>query len=119
MTRLEFVFLSLIIFLSVAVNIKATELLAPHAIKRVIDNYFAKKVHEIEIVNFGRKNGQAEEALDELLRLGITSVPMKVTTNARKYLDFGDYRLQKPSVLLFDSPDIFKQTQDSINFQPG
>jgi hypothetical protein len=83
---------------------------APFAIKELIDGYFVRNVHEIEIISFGVKNGEAEETIARLQRLGIPSMPIRVTRNAIELLQ-SDFKLNYSSILLFDSPENFNQSQ--------
>jgi hypothetical protein len=98
---------------------RTTESLAVHAIKAVIDEYFAKTVHEIEVISFGTRYGQAEEIIEKLLRFGQQSIPMRITREARERLQSNEFKLNKPSILLFDSPENFNRTQQRIVFQHG
>jgi hypothetical protein len=43
--------------------------LAPSAIENIIDKYFSKKWHEIEIINFGVKGGKGEEIVEKVMQL--------------------------------------------------
>jgi hypothetical protein len=95
------------------------EPLAPLAIKPVIDGYFTNSVYEVEMISFGQKNGEAEGTIERLLRLGIPSIPLTVTRIAREIPQSDEYELKKPSILLFDSPENFNQSQKQIVFQFG
>jgi hypothetical protein len=90
--------------------------IAPHAIAAMIDGYFARNVHAMEIVNFGQKNGRSEATIENLLKLVDVSVTMKVTT---PHPDSNDFKLNTSSILLFDSPENFNRTQNRIVFQHG
>jgi hypothetical protein len=83
----------------------------------MIDEYFAKNVHEIEVINFGVRNGRGEETIERLLRLGNERMPMKVIRDASKHLESDEYKLNESSIALFDSPENFNQTQHRIVFQ--
>jgi hypothetical protein len=119
MKRLVVLLLFILVYATSADNSRATKPLASLAIKTVVDEYFTKNVHEIEIISFGLKNGKAEETIERLLRLGIQSTPMQVTSNVREYLLSDKYGLNKPSILLFDSTENFNRTQPHIVFQLG
>jgi hypothetical protein len=119
MKGLVVLLLFILVYAISAENSRATEPLALLAIKAVIKEYFAKTVHEIEIINFGVKNGKAQGKIEKLLKLGIQSMPMTVTSNATEFLQSDEYVLKKPSILLFDSPENFNQTQPQIVFQFG
>jgi hypothetical protein len=108
-----------LVYSTSADKIRTPESIALLAIKAVIDEYFANNVHEVEIIDFGVKNGKAEETIERLLRLGIQSVPMRITRNARDNLQSNEYVLKTPSILLFDSPENFNRTQPRIVFQRG
>jgi hypothetical protein len=94
-------------------------LLDPIAIKAVIAGYFAENVYEVEVINFGVENGEGDGKIESLLRLKIQSIPITATRSVRENLLPGEYELQKPSILLFDSPKNFNQTQPQIVFQRG
>jgi hypothetical protein len=96
---------------SVLCKVKVSETMAPFAIEAMIDGYFA-----MEIVNFGQKNGRSEATIENLLKLVDVSVPMKVT---RPHPDSNEFKLNTSSILLFDSPENFNQTQNRIVFQHG
>jgi hypothetical protein len=108
-----------LIFLMATASSRTTESLAVHAIKAVIDEYFSKIVHEIEVISFGTRYGQAEEIIEKLLSFGQQSIPMQITREAKKLPQLNEFKLNKPSVLLFDSPENFSQTQQRIVFQHG
>jgi hypothetical protein len=118
MARLAVLFLFILVYATSANNSRTHETLAPFAIKAVIDEYFTKNVHEIEVINFGLKNDKAQKTIERLLRLRIQSMPMQITSNARDNL-CSEYKLKKPSFLLFDSPENFNRTQPYIVFQDG
>jgi hypothetical protein len=118
MKRLAVLLLFILIYSTSAATTKTPESLALLAIKSVIDEYFVKNVQEIEIVNFGVKWGKAEGTIEKILRLKMP-VPMRVTSNFRGNLQTDKYWLKKPSVVLFDSPENFNQTQPRIVFQSG
>jgi hypothetical protein len=118
MTRLVVLFLFILIYYTSADNTRPSQSLAPLAIKAVIDEFFAKNVHEVEIISFGLKDVKSEETIERLLRLGIQSIPMQVTNRVTDIL-LSEYVLKKPSILLFDSPENFNRTQRHIVFQRG
>jgi hypothetical protein len=119
MKRLAVLWLLILVYSTSSAIVRALEPLDVLAIKTVIDDYFAKNIHEVEIIDFGVKNGKAEETIQRLLRLGIQSVPMRITRDARDSLQSDEYVLKKPSILLFDSPENFNRTQPRIVFQSG
>jgi hypothetical protein len=118
MKQLAVLLLFILVYSTSANNSRASEWLATSAIKSVIDEYFAKNVYEVEIISFGMRNGKAEEAIERLLRFGIQSMPMRVTSNVRDN-PLSEYELSKPSILLFDSTENFNRTQPHIVFQRG
>jgi hypothetical protein len=97
---------------------RISESLAPSAIKSVIDEYFARNVHEIEVISFGTRQGQAEETIEKLLRFGQQLMPMGITRDARELLQSDELNLSQSSILLFDSVKNYKETQKRIDFQP-
>jgi hypothetical protein len=117
MTRLAVLFLFILIYSTSSASTRAFQSLAPPAIKAVVDEYFAKNVHEMEILNFGVENEKSEETIERLLRFDIESIPIRITKIDTKTLQSDEYELQKPSILLFDSPENFNQTQKQIVFQ--
>jgi hypothetical protein len=119
MKRLAVQLLFILIYSTSSVITRAPEPLALFGIKVVIDKYFAENVHEVEIISFGIKNGKAERTIEKILRLSIQSIPIRVTRNARENLQSDEYKLKNPSILLFDSPENFNQTQQRIVFQSG
>jgi hypothetical protein len=119
MKRLAVLLLFILVYATSAGITRAPEPLAPLAIKAVIDDYFAKNVHEVEILSFGLKNGKAEETIERLLRLGIQSMPMRIISFAKISLQSDLWILSKPSILLFHSPENFNQTLPRIAFQHG
>jgi hypothetical protein len=94
------------------------ESFAPHAIKAVIDEYFAQNVFEIEVVIFGKDHGQAEKIIEKLLRLEISTIPMKISKTTGEH-SADKLKLDKPSILLFDSPENFRKNKHRIVFQHG
>jgi hypothetical protein len=92
--------------------------LASHAVRAVIDEFFAANVYEIEVINFGADHGKAEETIDKLLRLGIPSMPMKISKATGEHSG-AEFKLSKPSILLFDSPENFDRNAHRIVFQHG
>jgi hypothetical protein len=111
-------FAVLYLFVVISSSARTPESLAPQAIKSIINDYHAKTFHEVVIINFGLKFGPAEKTIDELLKLGTSTVPMKICRDVRKKPS-EKYLLTKPSVLLFDSPENFNQTYARIIFQSG
>jgi hypothetical protein len=116
MTR--FAVLFVVCFASFA-NTRSDELLVPYAIKAIIDEYFAKNVHEIEVINFGVRNGRGDETIGRLLRLGNQRMPMKVIRDVGEQFESDEYKLNTSSIVLFDSPENFNRTQHRIVFQHG
>jgi hypothetical protein len=82
----------------------------------VIDKYFLKNACEIEVINFGTRNGHGDETIEKLLRLENQSLAIRIS---RFDGEQDELKLQNSSVLLFDSPENFKASQSRINFQPG
>jgi hypothetical protein len=119
MVRLALLFVVIVIHFTSFANTRTAESLVPYAIKSLVNEYFANNVHEIEIINFGVRYGQGEETIEKIMRLGNQRMPMKVTRDIRKQLELDEYKLNTSSVLLFDSPENFNQTQHRIVFQHG
>jgi hypothetical protein len=119
MTRLAVLFVLIVVCFASIANTRTAESLVPYAIKSMIDEYFAKNVHEIEVVNFGVRNGRGEETIERLLRLGNEKMPMKVIRDASEHLESDEYQLNNSSIVLFDSPENFNRTQHRIVFQHG
>jgi hypothetical protein len=119
MTRRALLVSFILVDFSVLVNTTVHVSLAPTAIKEVIDKYFAKTIHEIQVISFGVRNGQAEETIDNVLKLGNQMISMTITRDARNRPDFEYFQLRKPSVLLFDSTENFNKSQNRIVFQRG
>jgi hypothetical protein len=117
MTRLAVIVLFILVYSVTASNIRATEPLAPAAIKAVIDDYYARNVHEVEVINFGVRNGHGEKTIEKLLKLGSPTIPLKVTRDVREKPQSEVFELKLPSIVLFDSPENFNKTQDKIVFQ--
>jgi hypothetical protein len=117
MTRLALLFLLILLDFSVVVITKAPESLAPAAIKAVIDKYFANNFREVQVINFGVQKGQAEEIIENCLKLRDQKITMRVRGDSPKSVNRGMFELGKPSVLLFDSPEIFNKTQNRIAFK--
>jgi hypothetical protein len=101
-----------LIYSTVGVITKVPGSLAPHAIKAIIDFYFAKHFREIEVVNFGARNGKADETIGKILMLGNQSIPMKIIRKAGKNPQ--PIEIEATSILLFDSPENFKQNKISF-----
>jgi hypothetical protein len=118
MKRLGVLLLFILVYSTSANNSRASEWLATSAIKSVIDEYFAKNVYEVEIISFGMRNGKAEKTIEKLLRFGIQSMPVRVTSNVRDN-PLSEYELKNSSILLFDSPENFNRTKPHIVFQRG
>jgi hypothetical protein len=100
-------------------NAKTSDSLAPYAIRQIVDEYYTTNVHEIEVINFGEENGHGIGTIDKLLQLGYPKIPMKITRDDRDRPKTDEYLLQNPTILLFDSPENFKRTQNRIVFQNG
>jgi hypothetical protein len=111
MSRLTVLFI--LIHSPILVGTRRLDSLAPEAIKAVIDEYFSNNVREIEIFNFGDENGKTKETIDKISRLGNHSIPVTITL---KRLISDNLELNKSSILLFDSPENFRTTQDWIVF---
>jgi hypothetical protein len=119
MKRLAVLFLFILVYSTSANNIRSPFSVGSLAIKVVIDNYFVRNVYELEIISFGLENEEAERTIDKLLGLEISSMPIRVTRNARELLQSGEFKLEKPSVLMFDSPENFHQNQQPIVYFPN
>jgi hypothetical protein len=119
MKRLALLCLFALACFSATASSRTSDSLAVHAIKAMIDEYFAKYVYEIEIISFGTRHGQAEETIEKLLRFGIPSMPMRITRDARENPQLDEFKLNNSSILLFDSPENFKQMKNRIKFQHG
>jgi hypothetical protein len=111
--------LFILVYLTATAITKPPDSFSHLAIKAIIDEYFAENVYEIEIINFGVRNGRGEKTSDELLRLGNPSMPMRISRDDREHPESVDFKLKTPSILLFDSPENFNQTQSRIVFQHG
>jgi hypothetical protein len=113
----RFVLFCLILaYFSAFAKAESSPSLVPPAIKAIIDGYFAEKVQAIEVINFGEKNGRGVATVESFLKLGDVSIPMKVTMAHSLSHEF---KLNLSSILFFDSPENFKQTQKRIVFQHG
>jgi hypothetical protein len=120
MARLAVKLLCFVVYFSVFTNTRASLFISPYAIKAVIDVYFSKNVHEIEIINFGAKIGFAQDRIEDVLNLENNSMAMKITRNTRKQPNSGgDYILNTSSILMFDSLDNYNQIKNKIVFQHG
>jgi hypothetical protein len=119
MARLAVIVLFILIYSNVPANSRTLEPLAPAAIKAVINEYYADTVHEVEVINFGMSNGQSEKTIETLLKLGSSTISMKITKHAREHPQTREYELKLPSILLFDSPEHFNMMQKRIVFQSG
>jgi hypothetical protein len=119
MTRLTVLFLFILVYSSSDGSTKAPPSLAPEAIKAIVDEYYTKNVQEIEVINFGVRNGQGEKTTEKLMRLGYQSVPLRISRDARKHPESDEFKLNEPSILMFDSPENFNRTQSGIIFQHG
>jgi hypothetical protein len=116
MCRLAVLFLFILIYSPQLDCSKFSDLLAPHAIKGVIDEYFAKNEKDVHLLNFGMSNGKASEVIDECLKLAISSMPVvfySVGTLSSWIV------LDRPSVLLFDSLVRFEENLEWLVFQEG
>jgi hypothetical protein len=117
MARLAVIFSVSVFCIAAIASTRAPESLAPQAIKAVIDEYFVANVHEIEIISFGERNGYANGVVDKFLRVGSHTMPIEVTRNSKVDLDSDWFKLNKSTILLFDSPENFNQIQPQIIFQ--
>jgi hypothetical protein len=98
-------------------NAKSPISLVPYAIKAIIDGHYVKYVQELEIINFGVKNGEGDKAIEKLLKLKNQSMPLKISRNNRDYSNNKKFRLKSSCVLFFDSPESFHRVQKQIIFQ--
>jgi hypothetical protein len=115
MTRLAVLLLFILVYPTVTAKSKGSDSLAPHAIKSIIDEFYAKNVHEVEVINFGKKNGQGSRIIEKLLSIGDQSIPVRVTRDAR---NLPKVELKAPSILLFDSPENMNQVYTKIVIHP-
>lgn len=80
--------------------------LPAQAINAVLSEYFASNVSRVDLVNFGTSNASSARVIDEILQIKPENVTIRVLSDwnekPRKY------RLDFPSVCLFDSPQNFK-----------
>jgi hypothetical protein len=118
MTRTDLVLLTLLICTS-TVLARAPVPIAPLAIKAMIDGYFAKNVKNLEIINFGKKNGQAAQTMQTVLRLRNSLMPMKASRDIEGHQVFTEFKLNSSSILLFDSLENFWWLKDRIIFRHG
>jgi hypothetical protein len=118
-TRLAVPFLFILVYSSSNGVTRAPKSLAPEAIKIVIDKFHTKNVQEIEVINFGVRNGRAQEMIDKLLMQCNHLVTLKISRDKRKHPESDEFKLNEPSILIFDSPENFNRTQRGIIFQHG
>jgi hypothetical protein len=90
--------------------------LAPFAIRAIIDEYYVKTEHEIQIISFGVRNGHADTVIEKLLKLGNQSMPVSIHKEAGGTRTH-PFWLKNPSILLFDSPENFNQSLKKFYFR--
>jgi hypothetical protein len=73
-------------------------------------------VNELEILNFGRRNGKATETIDRLMSLGNLSIPVRIPYLSRKQHEEKGFFPESSSIMFFDSPKRFKRIQHWISF---
>jgi hypothetical protein len=115
MGRLTVLFLFILIYSHQHYCLKSAESLAPHAITAVIDGYYAKNHQDVLMANFGKTNGIASRIIDELLKLGGSSIPVKIFKDKSQ----GRSVFTIPSVMFFDSPANFGEKVKWIELQRG
>jgi hypothetical protein len=118
MLRLIVLLLISMIISTAGFNIQSQRTTAALAIKGIIDEYYAKTVHDIEFISFGVKSGQGDKMIEEVLKLGNLTVPTKVSRDMRMDPK-QEYVLENPSVLMFDSAENYAQKIRHIVFQSG
>jgi hypothetical protein len=118
MGRLAVLFLFILIYSPQLDCSTSSESLAPHAIKGVIDGYFAKKVKDVLAINFGTTNEKASKVIEECLKFAGSSMPIINYRDKRQNIN-GFYQLYRPSILFFDSPVNFAENLKWILFQRG
>jgi hypothetical protein len=91
------------------------DLLAPAAIRSVINEYFAIENCEIDVIKFGGRFGRAEETIEEIYELGNLKASLKLFDDVKENLN--RLQLKTSSVLLFDSPENFEEFQGKITWQ--
>jgi hypothetical protein len=107
------------VILSINVSeIQSHRTTSAQAIKRIIDEYYAESVREIEFISFGVKSGQGDKMIEEVLKLRNLTVTTKVSRDVRVDPE-QEYVLENPSVLMFDSAENYAQKIRHIVFQSG
>jgi hypothetical protein len=109
--------LFILIYSNLVVDANTPDSLAPYAIKAIIDAHFAKNVEDIQIINFGRKNGVGDKSIEKLFNLKNQSTPMKIFRNNRKYSKNMWLQVATSSIMFFDSPEDFHRVRYQIVFQ--
>jgi hypothetical protein len=118
MKRAVVPFLFILLYSSKLDGSKTSESIAPLAIKGVIDGYFAINTREIGVVNFGVKNGEGVRTIEKVLKLENQSIAVKHIIDGSKLSSKRRLKIGKPSILLFDSLENFKQYFPYLNLQP-
>lgn len=83
--------------------------LASNAISSILMQYFGRHSEQIDVIYYGKKTGGTSHLLEETLKIKPEAVPIRV-------LDSSNVELVSSSLLLFDSPEVFKKKSKSISF---
>jgi hypothetical protein len=111
----RFGFLFILIYSSSAGRVTSSESLVPQAIKAVIDQYATADNREIEIINFGVKNGEGEKVIERVLKIEGMKLAIANTRDVRE--DFkGVMFMKSPCILFFDSVENYYQSFQRVLF---
>jgi hypothetical protein len=110
-------FLFILIHFNEQFELEASQSLAPYSIKAIIDEFAKENNREIEIQNFGVKNGRGSEVITKLLKLENSSIVIQNTKDERKKPRQEPVILKFSSVLVFDSMENFVRSLQSISFE--
>lgn len=84
-----------------------------HAIRSIIDEYFAINSPKIDIICFGNQTSGSEKLESDLLRSRNTKISFKVSQGGKNNRN----QLNGPSILIFDSAKTFREMQINITWQ--
>jgi hypothetical protein len=79
-------------------RMKSSESLVPHAIKGIVDQYYAANERSIQVINFGKENGTGEKTIAKLKNFPI---PIQISKDVRENKT-EVIRLNSSCILIYD-----------------
>lgn len=82
-----------------------TNSVAPHAISRILSEYFEHNWQKVDVIHFKDQTGACDQIVDKILSVDNLSLSLKVSVKDAPF----KFQLVTSSVLIFDSVKIFKE----------